>query len=94
MAIPVLPPSAPFTTEQRQYLNGFFAGLFGLEGGANSPNHGAVGVAHNDANFTDSTAALSGAAPAQNEPSGDESTPWHDPALALDERMELGKRPR
>jgi sulfite reductase (NADPH) flavoprotein alpha-component len=26
--IPVLPESAPFTAEQRAYLNGFFAGLF------------------------------------------------------------------
>ena len=26
--IPVLPESAPFTPEQRAYLNGFFAGLF------------------------------------------------------------------
>src|SRR5438067_2501541 len=26
--IPVIPESAPFTAEQRAYLNGFFAGLF------------------------------------------------------------------
>src|SRR5262245_52219701 len=26
--VPVLPDSAPFTPEQRAYLNGFFAGLF------------------------------------------------------------------
>ena len=26
--VPVIPPSAPFTEEQRQWLNGFFAGLF------------------------------------------------------------------
>ena len=32
MSIPVLPPSAPFTPEQRAYLNGFFAGVFGMDG--------------------------------------------------------------
>ena len=26
--VPVLPDSAPFTAEQRAYLNGFFAGIF------------------------------------------------------------------
>jgi sulfite reductase (NADPH) flavoprotein alpha-component len=29
MTIPVLPSSAPFSPEQRAYLNGFFAGLLG-----------------------------------------------------------------
>ena len=28
-----LPESAPFTVEQRTWLNGLFAGMFGLEGG-------------------------------------------------------------
>ena len=27
-AVPVIPESAPFTPEQRAYLNGFLAGLF------------------------------------------------------------------
>ncbi len=37
--VPVLPDSAPFTPEQRAYLNGFFAGLFSRTsaGGAPSP---------------------------------------------------------
>jgi sulfite reductase (NADPH) flavoprotein alpha-component len=35
--VPVLPDTAPFTLEQRAYLNGFFAGLFSL-----SPAPGAV----------------------------------------------------
>ncbi len=30
-AIPVLPPSAPFTPAQRSWLNGFFAGLLGMD---------------------------------------------------------------
>src|SRR5262249_11971519 len=39
--IPVLPKSAPFTPEQRAYLNGFFAGLFSR---APSPSRGALAV--------------------------------------------------
>lgn len=38
MAIPVLPPSAPFSPEQRSWLNGFFAGIFGMDGHA-APTH-------------------------------------------------------
>lgn len=36
MVIPVLPDSAPFTPAQRAWLNGFFAGLFGLGSAGNS----------------------------------------------------------
>lgn len=32
-----LPDSAPFTTEQRSWLNGFFAGLIALDGGSDVP---------------------------------------------------------
>ncbi|VTU00289.1 sulfite reductase : Sulfite reductase (NADPH) flavoprotein alpha-component OS=Rhodopirellula sp. SWK7 GN=RRSWK_01818 PE=4 SV=1: FeS: FAD_binding_1: NAD_binding_1 [Gemmataceae bacterium] len=40
MAIPVLPESAPFSGPQRAWLNGFFAGLLGIDGSANgaAPN--------------------------------------------------------
>lgn len=36
--IPVLPESAPFTPEQRAYLNGFFAGLFSRAAAAQTAN--------------------------------------------------------
>src|SRR5436309_1565368 len=31
MSVPLLPESAPFTPAQRAWLNGFFAGVFGLQ---------------------------------------------------------------
>ncbi len=62
MSIPLLPESAPFSVEQRAFLNGFLAGLLG------------VGEA----------AAAKPAAPALEE-----TFPWHDPALPLDERLEM-----
>ena len=39
---PLLPESAPFSPEQRAWLNGFFAGFLGLDGNgitALSPEH-------------------------------------------------------
>jgi sulfite reductase (NADPH) flavoprotein alpha-component len=71
-----LPENAPFTVEQRLWLNGLFAGLFGLDGVTPlSP---------------DETAKLvPGLVPAALPPIAEDSTPWHDPALPLAERMTL-----
>ena len=81
--VPVLPPSAPFDADQRAWLNGFLAGVFGMDNGAPrasaSPSFPSAGA----------VAAVVDEAPA------DESTPWHDPNLELDERMALADgRPR
>lgn len=63
---PVIPESAPFSAEQRAWLNGFFAGLYGGADGAPSQ---------------------ASAAP----PPPAEEFPWHDPALALEERQALAE---
>src|SRR5438270_13823790 len=79
VAIPVLPDSAPFSPAQRAWLNGFFAGLFG----ARAAPDGALRQA-------DAT----GGAPvavAPAEAAADESFPWHDPALGMDERLKLAE---
>src|SRR5689334_9989751 len=78
----LLPESAPFTPEQRAWLNGFFAGLLSLDGGviALSPE--------------ESAKLLSGVAPADSTAPGDADdgeAPWHDPALSLAERMTLAE---
>ena len=57
--VPCLPVTAPFSSTERAWLDGFIAGLFG---------------------DVDSSPA---AAPEHHE------LPWHDPTLALDERLEL-----
>ena len=79
--VPLIPESAPFSTDQRAWLNGFFAGLLSLDSAAAaavSPDSLPPGVA----------AALGG--------DGDDGEdPWHDPAMPLDERMKLAEgRPR
>jgi sulfite reductase (NADPH) flavoprotein alpha-component len=83
---PLLPDSAPFSPEQRAWLNGFFAGYLGLDHSgitALSPEH--------------ADALLSGIAPLAKEASSDDvsddvvDAPWHDPAMALAERMKLAE---
>ncbi len=64
-----LPDNAPFTESQRAWLNGFVAGLLGMERGQAAPG-------------------AQPEAPAA-APQVDEDFPWHDPTLALDERMKL-----
>jgi sulfite reductase (NADPH) flavoprotein alpha-component len=65
----LLPENAPFSQQQRAWLNGFFAGLLGLE------------------QMTGGAASSPAAAPAEEEV----ETPWHDPAMALAERMQLAE---
>jgi sulfite reductase (NADPH) flavoprotein alpha-component len=80
----LIPDTAPFSPEQRSWLNGFLAGLLSLESGVN-PLTAAE------------TAALLpqvGPAPKSRGPfnDGDDgATPWHDPAMPLVERMGLSE---
>jgi sulfite reductase (NADPH) flavoprotein alpha-component len=64
--IPLLPETAPFNPDQRAWLNGFFAGLLGLQQPTGAPV--ATAPVEDDAEY-----------------------PWHDPALALDERMTMAE---
>jgi sulfite reductase (NADPH) flavoprotein alpha-component len=85
----LIPESAPFSAEQRTWLNGFFAGFLSLDGGVNplSPEETAALLGD----------VMGGGAPAANGPfnDGDDGqAPWHDTAIALPERMQLAdKRP-
>ena len=83
-AIPsLLPESAPFTPEQRTWLDGFFSGLLSLEGAVTplSPEEAAR--------------LMPGLLDAPTAPAGrlldgdDGAAPWHDPTLPLAERMQL-----
>ena len=79
----LIPDHAPFTVEQRVWLNGLFAGLLALEGGvtALSPEQAAVLLP----DLLDGVVGK----PLPDDP--DDSAPWHDPALPLDERMKLAE---
>ncbi|HEV7339321.1 MAG TPA: sulfite reductase subunit alpha [Bosea sp. (in: a-proteobacteria)] len=67
--VQVLPEAAPFSEEQRSWLNGFFAGLLSLD-----------------------NAGVTALSPAQNAAvmgEADDGAPWHDPAMAIADRMQL-----
>jgi len=72
----LIPESAPFTPEQRNWLNGFFSGLTSLENSGITPLS------------LDDSAALMSAAPAA-QALEDDAAPWHDQTLPLAERMKL-----
>jgi sulfite reductase (NADPH) flavoprotein alpha-component len=72
-----LPESAPFSPEQRAWLNGLFAGLYGLTEGVTPLT--AQEVAQ----------LVPGVALATVEI--DDGAPWHDPAMPIADRMKLAE---
>src|SRR5580698_2652396 len=79
----LIPDSAPFSAEQRTWLNGFFAGLLSLDGGVNALSSEETAALMNDVMGT-------GAAARGPLDDGDDGqTPWHDPGLPIGERMQL-----
>jgi sulfite reductase (NADPH) flavoprotein alpha-component len=74
----ILPETAPFSPEQRTWLNGFFAGLLSLDGGATPLSS------------EDAAALLPGlGAVAPEALDEDDGAPWHDQGLTIAERMKL-----
>jgi len=77
-ATPLIPESAPFSPEQRAWLNGFFAGLLSLDPNVTPAPAGAP--------------VLPGEQKQGPLNDGDDgATPWHDPVLPLEERMTLAE---
>ena len=79
----LLPESAPFTQEQRAWLNGFFAGLISVDGNTVTPLS------------AEESAALMPSAPPQAkgplDDGDDGEAPWHDQTLPLQDRMKLAE---
>jgi sulfite reductase (NADPH) flavoprotein alpha-component len=80
MAVPIpslVPETAPFSDEQRAWLNGFFAGLVSLDGFGVTP-------------LTDDQAAtlLNDGDAATADDGG---APWHDQTIPLNDRMKLAE---
>src|SRR6202167_2717752 len=76
-----IPESAPFTPEQRTWLNGLFAGLFGLEEGVTPLS--AADVAKLLPGLVGDAVAPTGSVEA------DDGSLWHDPPFPLRDRMNL-----
>ncbi len=80
-----IPESAPFTLEQRTWLNGLFAGLLGLQ-------EGVTPLPSTDAGLLLGgliDGAPASAVPEQTNDGADHGAPWHDPAMPLADRMKL-----
>ena len=73
-----LPENAPFSPEQRAWLNGLFAGLYGLTEGVTALS------AQEVAQLVPGVAL----APAADT---DDGAPWHDPAMPLADRVKLAE---
>ena len=85
MLAPLIPENAPFTAEQRAWLNGFFAGLLSLDGLPIAAS-GVLPAAPQPI-VTETAAPAEAADPLA---AGDEA-PWHDPSIPLAERMKLAE---
>ena len=75
-----IPESAPFTAEQRLWLNGLFAGVFGLEAGVTP-----LSPADSARLLTSLLGGATAAVPAET----DDGAPWHDPAMPMPDRLKL-----
>jgi sulfite reductase (NADPH) flavoprotein alpha-component len=76
-----IPESAPFSVEQRTWLNGLFAGMISLDESV-TPLSSAQAAALMPGLLDAGTAA-----PAPT----DDGAPWHDPAMPLPDRMKLAE---
>ena len=84
----LIPESAPFTPEQRTWLNGLFAGLFGLSENVTPVSN--VDAARLLAGLLDGTSAADRVdVGATSE--ADDGAPWHDPVMPLPDRMKLAE---
>ena len=76
----LVPETAPFSEEQRTWLNGFFAGLISLD------NTGVTALSG------DQAAALLGGAPGGAAEEDDGGAPWHDQTIPLAGAHEARRR--
>jgi sulfite reductase (NADPH) flavoprotein alpha-component len=81
----LIPENAPFSAEQRTWLNGFFAGLLSLDGGVNPLSAAETTALMNDVMGSPGAPAARGPL----DDGDDGQTPWHDTAIPLTERMGL-----
>src|SRR5215211_6046391 len=75
-----IPETAPFTPEQRTWLDGLFAGLVSLDDGV---------VPLSSAEAASLLPGLLDGVPGKSADADDDAAPWHDPSIVLDERIKL-----
>jgi len=78
-SVSLVPESAPFNEEQRAWLNGFLAGWIGLQGSSATGAETRASVISDPRSTQEQTVQE------------DCSVPWHDPALQMEERLQLAE---
>ena len=81
----LIPESAPFSAEQRTWLNGFFAGLLSMDGGVIPLSAAETAALMND------VAGSAATARGPLDDGDDGNAPWHDPAMPITDRMQLAE---
>ncbi len=81
----LIPEGAPFTAEQRDWLDGFFAGLLSLDGGLSPVGPGEFWPPGTEVPSEPSRAK------SPLDDGDDGAAPWHDQCLPLTERMSLAE---
>jgi sulfite reductase (NADPH) flavoprotein alpha-component len=90
---PVIPESAPFSPQQRAWLNGFFAGVFAADANGNSFVDTSSNTTYMNGNGATTFNMSNGAETTVVDaaPVEDDDFPWHDSALPMAERMDMVK---
>jgi sulfite reductase (NADPH) flavoprotein alpha-component len=84
--VQLIPENAPFSPEQRAWLNGFFAGMVSLE------NAGVTVLSpEQSAALMPGTAGAAAVATNEFGDTDDGEAPWHDQAMHMAERMKLAE---
>ena len=81
----LIPETAPFSPEQRTWLNGFLAGLLSLDSGVNPL------TAAESAALVPAVGVVAAESRGPLSDGDDGQAPWHDPAMPLPERMQLAE---
>lgn len=99
MNLELVPESAPFSSEQRAWLNGFLSGVLGLidssltQGSKSNPEVVSIAKAR-DGGFATQVAAEALQSPSPSKLAADEvvpSFPWHDSTLPILDRIRLAE---
>ncbi|HEY1473458.1 MAG TPA: sulfite reductase subunit alpha [Pseudolabrys sp.] len=75
----LIPESAPFTPEQRTWLNGLFAGMISLDESVTPLSS------------EEAAKLVPGMVPGTAPVEADDGAPWHDPAMPIADRMKLAE---
>lgn len=88
MTLQIVPESAPFSPEQRAWLNGFLAGMLGVLDEQNTQGGSTVAMAAAAKLLSPPSGAILQSA---NDSDESEVFPWHDSALPMVDRIQLAK---